>query len=88
MDDFRLTDEDAATFDELLDLMLSDAAEDLLGTQLHRAREWKRRRIEVGLSCTLNDLILQVIREPNNRRHVLVAYSAALWRLMGDGDGR
>jgi hypothetical protein len=86
-DDYELTDEDAALFKEITDMAMSDTAHRLLDTQLGRLKEWKRRREAAGLPCTLHDLIKQVMHEPNKRRHVLVAYSAALWRLMEESDG-
>ena len=87
-DDFQLTDEDAAMFKEITDAAMSSSADALLDKQIGRLREWRRRRLEAGLSCTLRDLIEQVMHEPNKRRHILVAYSAALWRLLEESDGR
>lgn len=86
-DEFQLTDDDAETFKEITDMAMADTADALLDKQVQRLREWKRRRIEAGLSCTLHDLITQVMHEPNKRRHILVAYSAALWRLLEESDG-
>lgn len=82
-----MTTEDDKMFKELTDAAMGQEAMALLDKQMTRCKAWVIERRESGETATLADLMKQVLREPNSRRHVLIAYSAALWKLTGEADG-
>lgn len=82
-----MTAEDDRMFKSITDEAIGAEASSLLCKQLTRCQMWAMERRAAGETATLADLIRQTISEPNERRHVLIAYSAALWKLMGEADG-
>lgn len=69
-------------FDEIANAEISAEANNLLDRQLARVRTWTEQRIANGEPADLRHLIRQVMAEPNKRGPVLVAYAAALTRLI------
>jgi len=69
-------------FDTIIAETMTAEANDLLDKQLARVTEWKRTLEATGHSATLHDLIKVTMAERSTRHHVIVAYSAALMRLM------
>lgn len=69
-------------FDGLQNEMVADSANELLDRHLDRARQWCAVRGGQGSEPTLKDLIMQLDGEPSKRKHIIAAYSAALWRLI------
>jgi hypothetical protein len=82
-----LTDSEREAFDEMTkgvtDDLVADQARGLLDRQMARAGKWIAQREANGESATLPDLIRHTLRERNKRHHVIIAYCAALFRLMG-----
>lgn len=61
--------------------MVEGQVNDYLDQRLAELEKWVRHREEVGAPADLRSLIEQIMHEPNARGPVIVALSAALWRL-------
>lgn len=79
--------DDEKMFKALTDEAIAAEALNLLDLQMTRCKAWLMEQRESGNAASLADLIRQTISEPNQRRHVLIAYTAALWKLMGETNG-
>lgn len=66
--------------------MVADGANSLLDRQLGRAKKWIAQREANGESATLYDFTKRCMQEPNKRRHLIMAYCAAMWRLIHQED--
>jgi hypothetical protein len=69
-------------FNDIADAAIAAEAIDLLAKQVGRCQAWCDEEAAAGNNPTLHALINKVMREPNKRRHILVAYCAAMWALM------
>lgn len=71
----------ADEFFEIANNLVADEANDHLDKWLARVDVWAAAREAEGKPVDLRHLISQVLHEPNDKTPVLVALSAAMWRL-------
>lgn len=72
--------EDEAFF-EIANQLVVDEANEYLDDRLKRVEAWVKHRTSQNQPADLRSLIEQIMREPNDRGPVIVALSAALWRI-------
>jgi len=73
-------------FADLQAEMVADHSNALLDRQLGRARQWIAQQQARGETVTLFDFTRKCMAEKNKRRHVMIAYCAAMWRLIHQED--
>lgn len=61
--------------------LISDEANDFLAKRLKKVDQWVAYRKLRNQPADLRSLIDQLMREPEQRAMVLVAYAAALWKI-------
>jgi len=66
--------------------MVADHANGLLDRQLGRARKWMKMQKDAGGPVTLYAFTQHCMKEPSKRRHIIIAYCAAMWRLIHQED--
>lgn len=71
-------------FKAMTDNIMSEEANKLLDKYLVRVDNWKSNQRMDGIEPTTADLIRKLVAEKSDPKHVAVALSAALWRLLGD----
>lgn len=61
--------------------MAADEANAYLDQRLEAVDKWVAMREKMGEPADLRSLVMAIMHEPNDRGPVIVALSAALWRL-------
>lgn len=73
-------------FDEIANNLVASEANEYLDKRLAAVEWWVIDRKANNQPADLRSLIDQVMREPNDRSPVIVAFCAAMWRLREMGE--
>lgn len=83
-----MVDDYDQAFKEITDIETSKEANSLLRRHLSKAQEWRLQQINLGNTPSQHDFTKHLLSERNARGPVIVAYAAALWKMMEETDGK
>lgn len=76
-----MNEEEERAFLEIANDLASMEANEWLDSRMEALDRWFTRRESVGEPTDLRSLIMQMLMEPNERMHCIVALATAMWRL-------